>query len=180
MARIARRERDRDRVLELIGLLDDHPKPPLWWGPLRAELVGIRSLIDGRVPDAVAGFNEALSHFSKAELRPHEMETAWEAGVALAEANEPAHAHAFLRRAHEVAQTLGLEIPAGRLADIVLHLTLGAEATALPAAGEEPDTLVRVATVLNSLLDFPVLLTQSLELVCTRVGAERGFTPYEL
>jgi Nif-specific regulatory protein len=177
LLRIARRGSNFQDLEELTAQVTGQRRHALWWDPLVEELEAVRFVCESRLVDAAAKYRAALELLSGFELRPQEMELAWEAGIAMADAGDRDLAVDFLRRGHAVAQGLGLEIQAGRIADLILDATASETSPDGDAASgtEEPDTLVRVANVLNSILDLPLLLEQSLELVCTRVAAERGF-----
>jgi Nif-specific regulatory protein len=171
LARIALREEDSNLLETLESRIRSSDAPVLI--PARQEIAAYRALLGGDAQSAKQLVRAAIDGLRELDLATYQALLQWEFGKALLARNDP-DASSYLQDAREIARRCDMLGWAGRIAE-----SSGADlviSSSTPSGmGFESRLLPKVIALLNSVLEFPVLLNQSLELAATEIGASRGF-----
>jgi hypothetical protein len=136
----------------------------------RQEIAAYTSLLGGDLQTAKD--SSRLTTLQALDLAPREVLLEWEFGTAL-QSRGDADSRAYLLRALEISQRCSMSGWSGRISE-----TLALESPAADTSAKlsfESRLLPRVIALMNSVVDFPSLLHQSLELAASAIGASRGF-----
>jgi len=171
LARVALREGDARALESLESRVPNSDTPTIL--PARQEIAAYCALLGGDVASAKKLIASASEELRRLDLATYQILIEWEFGRALQRRGDADSAH-HLQQAREIAQRCGMPGWAGRI--VLSATTDSGKRLRSPEASEFEATLLpRVIALMNSVVEFPALLRQSLEFAATAIGASRGF-----
>jgi Nif-specific regulatory protein len=140
--------------------------------PVLEEIAVYQALLRGDVVTAKAKARSVSSQLRTLDLAPREALFEWELGMALVSQGD-SEGREHLSRAREIATRCALNGWSGKIAEAITSIP--SALTSSSATQIDSPLLPRVIALMNSVVDFPTLLDQSLQLAATAIGASRGF-----
>jgi Nif-specific regulatory protein len=178
LARLASRESDPEGLSRALADLEGEleQSPPLEVEPIRAEIAALAAAAKSDASTAARSYAVAIDALESRGLILRAIETAWEAAEVLRAIGELPSSSEFLRRAWGIAAPTGMNAWRSRIAlELIEDGELASHPTNARPVEAAPHLLARVAELMNSVLDYPVLIQKSLEIIAVHLGAERGY-----